>query len=142
MKKFFCIIISFVLAFVLFVPMSTSAVEVPGDGQVTPLANCNHSIYSVSYSYRYEQTDATYHEVYVEEIKTCNNCHSRFEINYIYDFYMEKHTVSTFTYESSVHEGDPSTHYMIYSGICEFCKGRAEQIISTRCRKNFCIDYV
>lgn len=130
---------SLVLAFALFTPISATAAEIPADGQVMPLASCNHSSYATTYSYRYEWTNTTYHEVYVIEIKICNNCGSRFSVNENYDFEMTNHSCS-YTFECAVHEGAPSEHHLLYSGTCTSCRGRAERKTPTPCTKNYCVD--
>ncbi len=137
MKKILCILMSLVLAFALFAPISATAAEIPADGQVMPLAGCSHT-YEATYSYRYEWLSATYHEVYTIETKRCTKCgHNSVDQNY--DFDVDNHSC-TYTFECSVHEGAPSDHYLLYSGTCISCRGRAERKTPTPCTNIYCVD--
>lgn len=141
MKKILCILMSLVLAFALFAPISATAAEIPADGQVAPLASCNHSSYTTSYYYSYIFMDNTYHEVYRTERRTCNNpnCGDVFYTGNPQMLSLEKHTC-TLSFEKSVHLGDPSGHYYLYSGKCTVCKTRVERIVPSACTPGNCID--
>lgn len=138
MKKTFSICILWVLILALTVPMSAFAAPAATE-EIAPQASCSHTSYTTTYAYTYVYMNDNYHEVYRTEKRQCKSCKDVFYVGNPMPMPLEEHSGSL-TYQYSVHVGDFTDHYYMYSGYCPQCKEVYEERRDAACRKGNCVD--
>lgn len=85
-------------------------------------AICQHNSGTTSFvAHGYNPYDNDYHLYLVVQSIDCNSCHESIQFN-ILEERLEKHShEDTGHYIGSSHSGKYTTHYYIYSGVCEDC---------------------